>query len=61
MPPPGPPVIWHSELFDGDYGVPRELCHPAAGNANVYTRAWSKATVSIDCSASDFAPSIVPL
>ena len=49
MPPPGPPIIWHAELFDADYGTPTELCHETAPNSGVFTRDWTKATISLDC------------
>ena len=58
MPPPGPPVIWHSDLYDADYGEPLELCHASTGDAAVFERAWSRANVSMNCSAPGFAPRI---
>jgi hypothetical protein len=32
-----------------DYGVPTELCHETAPNSGVFTRDWTKATISLDC------------
>lgn len=32
-----------------DYGTPTELCHETAPNSGVFTRDWTKATISLDC------------
>jgi hypothetical protein len=42
--------IYHRPaLLDVDYGVPMELCHET--EAGVFTREWSKSTVTVDCNA----------
>ena len=61
MPPEVPNPKWFPELFDADYGVPVGLCAETA--PQVFTRAWTKAVVTVDCtdSAHGFAPNITLL
>ncbi len=40
--------LWHEELYNLDAGVPLQHCTEAG--QGVFTRAWSKATVSLNCS-----------
>jgi hypothetical protein len=42
--------------LDADYGVPEGFCHEVADG--VWTREWSKATVSLDCNT--FSAKIAP-
>ena len=42
--------LWHSELYDADYGEPLEVCRETAAGSGVFERRWSKAYVSLDCS-----------
>ena len=37
--------------FNVDYGEPTGLCRETAPNSGVFTREWSKATVTMDCKA----------
>lgn len=37
--------------LDADYGEPLELCRADPARPRVFTRRWSKATVSLDCDA----------
>jgi hypothetical protein len=37
------------EQIHWDYGVPNGLCKETAPNSGVFTRDWTKATVSLDC------------
>ena len=39
---------WTGAL-DGDYGAPLGLCSETAPGSGVFTRQWSKATVTLDC------------
>ncbi len=60
MPPEVPNPQWFPALFDADYGVPVGLCSETAPNSMKFTRAWTRAAVSIDCADSEhgFAPTI---
>jgi len=40
-----PPVV----PYDHDYGEPLGLCQETAPNSGIFTRAWSKADVRMDC------------
>jgi hypothetical protein len=47
---------WNSTLLDADYGEPvDEICQET--EPNVFTRQWSRATISMNCSS--WTPSIV--
>lgn len=35
--------------LDWDYGTPTDYCTEGAGNNGIFTRHWSKATISLDC------------
>ena len=32
-----------------DYGTPTELCHETAPQSGIFTREWTKSTVTVDC------------
>ena len=63
MPPEVPNPAWHAALFDADYGVPTGLCAETAPGSQVFTRAWTKAVVTINCADAQhgFAPNITLL
>lgn len=42
-----PPVV----EFDHDYGTPLERCGETAPGSGVFTRRYSKASISVDCNA----------
>merc|ERR1712166_477233 len=42
-----PPVV----KYDRDYGMPLESCSETAAMSGVFTRRYSKASVSVDCNA----------
>ena len=54
---------WHADLFDADYGVPLGPCAETAPGSAVFTRAWSRATVALNCSDTEhgFSPNITML
>ena len=35
--------------LNGDYGEPTELCHETGTNTGVFTRDWTKSTITMDC------------
>jgi len=37
------------DLLNADFGEPTELCSETAPNSGVFTRAWTKADVEMDC------------
>lgn len=37
------------EQIHWDYGVPRGLCKETAPNSGVFTRDWTRASISLDC------------
>ena len=37
------------ELLNADFGEPLELCHETKAGSGIFTRAWSKADVQMDC------------
>ena len=37
------------EQLDWDYGEPTGLCTETAANSGVFTREWTKSTVTVDC------------
>jgi len=39
------------QALNGDYGEPKGLCAETAAGSEVFTRAYSKATVTLDCKA----------
>ena len=48
-------IGWNSTLLDADYGEPiDEICQET--ELNVFTRRWSRATISMNCSS--WAPTI---
>lgn len=40
--------LWHSELYDADFGIPQGAC--VQSSPSFFTRQWSKAQVSLNCS-----------
>ena len=40
--------VW-PELLDRDYGVPTGECHETSPGSEVFTREWSKASVTLSC------------
>ena len=63
MPPEVPNPQWFPALFDADYGEPVGLCAETAPGSQKFSRAWTRAAVSIDCADSEhgFAPNITLL
>ena len=52
-PPPGNQIHYDftlGGLTDVDYGVPTEICHETSPGSAVFTREWSKAIVTVNCS-----------
>lgn len=37
------------EQINWDYGEPTGLCKETAPNSGIFTREWTKATISLDC------------
>ena len=42
-------VYERTAALDQDYGVPLDLCSETAPGSQVFTREWSKSTITLDC------------
>jgi hypothetical protein len=52
-----PPPIEHFAKYD--FGEPLELCHETHGGSGVFTRRWSKATITVDCGKSSDSGAVI--
>eukprot|EP01052_Picozoa_sp_SAG31_P037500 SAG31_NODE_4852_length_2905_cov_3.033143_4_plen_124_part_00 len=40
--------VW-PEMLDRDYGIPTSECHETSPGSAIFTREWSKASITLDC------------
>ena len=42
-------IYQRPDVLDRDYGEPTGLCEETADGSEVFTRKWTKSTVTVDC------------